>query len=201
MNSHGFLCELPPVVEIPTSTALSGLVPSLNDLSDQIVWCRHVIRLAERTQQGLGLPLEGDAHLLFRTTDPILQRIIGPAVDIVLEICMTATIQEILAEALFLQAKLKNSGIFREYLPENRREAFESFKAAADRGYHAAWFNLGVNYEEKADIEYAMRCYECGHTFDEPSCTYVCAFSSVTLPLRFIKYSLAARYCLHIRSA
>ena len=162
------------MVDIPTSATLSSFNPHLNGHNIQVVWCRDVVRLAERAQQSQELVSGANVGGPFHATDLNLQRIIRFAVDLIIDICRSATDRAVLAEALFLRAKLEKSGIFPEYIPQNRRETFASFQAAASQGYYAAWTNLGRNHEENTDVAHTMQCYKRGFTLEDPGCTYVC---------------------------
>lgn len=170
--------------QLPTISSLSAALPSIQqptyDPAFKVAWCKDVIFLVDRLQQGPAAtdPPNGPA----RITEPQLLFLSQIAVPLILQISsqnpLPQPIPSHVAEAIYLRATFASSGAYPDHVRQHPRSAFRDFEQAARAGYSAAWFRLGRDYENFNDFAHAKDCFERGIKLGVESCAYVSLFPS-----------------------
>lgn len=104
-----------------------------------------------------------------RITDPTLVRWTDEALNYILA---SASSPAPVPLALYLRGDLSSTGSFPSYRSKDTKASFRDFEAAANAGYHKAWFRIGRAYEDFGDVRRAVGAYEkgvekadCGSTY------------------------------------
>ena len=74
--------------------------------------------------------------------------------------------------ALYLRGDLASTGSFPSYRSKDTKASFRDFEAAANAGYHKAWFRIGRAYEDYGDVRRAVGAYEKGVERGDCGSTY-----------------------------
>lgn len=121
------------------------------DPARRVAWAKQVLKFIERTQAS-----QGESS---RINDPVLVRWTDEALNHVLA---SASSQTPVPLALYLRGDLSSTGSFPTYRAKDPKSAFRDFEAAANAGYHKAWFRIGRAYEDYGDLRRAVGAYEKG---------------------------------------
>ncbi|GAA5989578.1 hypothetical protein JCM10908_000538 [Rhodotorula pacifica] len=131
------------------------------DMSRKVAWSKQVLKLIERHQSSAG---ESS-----RITDPTLVRWTDEALN---HILTSASSPNPVPLALYLRGDLSSTGSFPSYRSKDTKASFRDFEAAANAGYHKAWFRIGRAYEDFGDVRRAVGAYEKGVEKGDCGSTY-----------------------------
>ena len=73
---------------------------------------------------------------------------------------------------MYLRGDLSLTGSFPSYRSKDTKASFRDFEAAANAGYHKAWFRIGRAYEDYGDVRRAVGAYEKGVERGDCGSTY-----------------------------
>jgi len=121
------------------------------DPARKVAWAKQVLKFIERSQAGQGESSRINDPTLVRWTDEALNHLLG-----------SASSQAPVPLALYLRGDLSSTGSFPSYRAKDAKSAFRDFEAAANAGYHKAWFRIGRAYEDYGDQRRAVGAYEKG---------------------------------------
>ncbi|KDQ53401.1 hypothetical protein JAAARDRAFT_197550 [Jaapia argillacea MUCL 33604] len=179
-----------PLPTVPLLASSFSTLQGGQDVAAMVTWCRDVLSIVDHSQLStLTDPTQGAVQI----TDPDLQRLIDITVPLLLQIAspaqMLAPTPRYIAEAIYLKATIASSGVCPQYLPRNPRSAFKDFVKSARKGYSAAYFNMGRDYEDFNKVALATDCYDPTlATVEVPQRAYVYAllllneFSPIIIP-------------------
>ncbi|GAA5962030.1 hypothetical protein JCM8115_002889 [Rhodotorula mucilaginosa] len=131
------------------------------DMSRKVAWSKQVLKFIERHQSSAG---ESS-----RITDPTLVRWTDEALN---HILASASSPNPIPLALYLRGDLSLTGSFPSYRSKDTKASFRDFEAAANAGYHKAWFRIGRAYEDYGDVRRAVGAYEKGVERGDCGSTY-----------------------------
>ncbi|GAA5861746.1 hypothetical protein JCM3774_002692 [Rhodotorula dairenensis] len=131
------------------------------EMSRKVAWAKQVLKFIERQQSSAG---ESS-----RITDPTLVRWTDEALN---HILASASSPNPVPLALYLRGDLSSTGSFPSYRSKDTKASFRDFEAAANAGYHKAWFRIGRAYEDYGDVRRAVGAYEKGVERGDCGSTY-----------------------------